>query len=90
MRPEEKTEAKRQFQQQKFVSKEQRKVRNRIDFLEKEIGKREERMKGIETVLSQPGQDTDVMELTREYLTLKRDLDAFTEEWTTLMEQMES
>ncbi len=90
VRPEEKTEAKRQFQQQKFVSKEQRKVRNRIDFLEKEIGKREERMKGIETVLSQPGQDTDVMELTREYLTLKRDLDAFTEEWTTLMEQMES
>ena len=90
VRPEEKTEAKRQFQQQKFVSKEQRKVRNRIDFLEKEIGKREERMKEIETVLSQPGQDTDVMELTREYLTLKRDLDAFTEEWTTLMEQMES
>ena len=90
VRPEEKTEAKRQFQQQKFVSKEQRKVKNRIDFLEKEIGKREERMKGIETVLSQPGQDTDVMELTREYLTLKRDLDAFTEEWTTLMEQMES
>ncbi len=90
VRPEEKTEAKRQFQQQKFVSKEQRKVRNRIDFLEKEIGKREERMKEIESVLSQPGQDTDVMELTREYLTLKRDLDAFTEEWTTLMEQMES
>ena len=90
VRPEEKTEAKRQFQQQKFVSKEQRKVKNRIDFLEKEIGKREERMKEIETVLSQPGQDTDVMELTREYLTLKRDLDAFTEEWTTLMEQMES
>ena len=90
VRPEEKTKAKRQFQQQKFVSKEQRKVRNRIDFLEKEIGKREERMKEIETVLSQPGQDTDVMELTREYLTLKRDLDAFTEEWTTLMEQMES
>ena len=71
-------------------SKEQRKLKNRVDFLEKEIGKDEKRMKEIEAVLAAPGPQDDIMELTREYLELKRSLDAATEEWTDLMMQLES
>ena len=61
-------------------------MRNRISFLETEIGKDEARMKKIESVLAAPGPSDDIMELTREYLELKRDLDAKTDEWATLME----
>ena len=73
----------------KAQSKEQRKIKNRVDYLEKEIEKDEKRMKEIETVLAAPGPQDDIMELTREYLELKRSLDTATEEWTTLMEQLE-
>ena len=73
----------------KAQSKEQRKIKNRVDFLEKEIGKDETRMKEIEAVLGAPGPGDDIMELTREYLELKRSLDAATEEWTELMEKLE-
>ena len=87
---EEKAASVQKFQQQKFVSKEQKKIKNRIDWLEKEIGKRESKMADIEKVLSNPGKDDDIMELTREYLEQKRDMDAFTEEWTQLMENLEN
>ena len=83
-------EQEKQFQQQKFVSKEQRKLQNRVSFLEKEIARREGRMGEIEKLLSAPGPQDDVMELTREYLELKRALDADTDEWTTLMEQLDN
>ena len=77
------------FQAHKALSKEQRKLKNRVDWLEKEIEKREKRMKAIEQVLGSPGPQDDIMELTREYLELKRALDADTEEWTELMEKIE-
>ena len=41
-------------------------------------------MKEIEAVLSAPGEGDDIMELTREYLELKRDCDAWTSEWVEL------
>ena len=85
----EKTASQQQFQAHKALSKEQRKLKNRVDYLEKEIEKREKRMKEIEQVLGNPGPKDDIMELTREYLELKRALDADTEEWTSLMEQLE-
>ncbi len=78
--------AREDFASRKAVSKEARKVRNRISFLEAEIGKDEARMKKIESVLAAPGPTDDIMELTREYLELKRDIDAKTDEWATLME----
>ena len=65
----------------KARSKEEKKRRNRVSFLEKEIEKLEARMKEIEAVLSSPKEGDDIMELTREYLECKRDLDAKTEEW---------
>ena len=43
-------------------------------------------MKEIETVLSSPKETDDIMELTRSYLELKRELDARTDEWAELME----
>ena len=80
---------KQEFMAKKIVSKEERKVRNRIAFLEKEIASAETKMKKIETVLSNPGENDDVMELTRTYLEHKRDLDAWTEEWAELSEKIE-
>lgn len=80
---------KQEFMAKKIVSKEERKVRNRIAFLEKEIASAEAKMKKIETVLSNPGENDDVMELTRTYLEHKRDFDAWTEEWAELSEKIE-
>ncbi len=64
--------------------KQDRKTRNRISWLECEIEKLETRMKAIEAILSAPGPDDDIMDLTREYLECKRDLDAKTDEWGSL------
>ena len=80
---------KQDFIAKKTISKEERKLRNRISFLEKEIESAENKMKKIETVLANPGKDDDVMELTRTYLEHKRDLDAMTEEWAELSEQID-
>ena len=85
-----KVQAQESFQARKAVSKELRKLQNRVDYLEKEIGKLEKRQAAIEKVLAAPGQEDDVMELTREYLENKRSLDAFTEEWSTRMEELEN
>ena len=89
-KPAEKKASAQEFQVQKGISKEQRKIQNRISFLEKEIARREGRMGEIETVLANPSPKDDIMELTREYLELKMALDADTDEWTTLMEQLDS
>ena len=78
------------FREQKALSRENRKVRNRVSFLEKEIGRLESRMAQIEKILAAPGKEDDIMDLTREYLEDKRSLDAFTEEWTDCMEQLDN
>ena len=70
---------------QKEKSREDRKKKNRIDWLEKEISRIEAEMKQIETRLEAPSPQDDIMELTRSYLELKRDLDAWTDEWGTLI-----
>jgi len=62
-----------------------RRKKSRINWLESEIEKLEKRMKAIESVLSSPGEKDDIMELTREYLECKRDLDFKTEEWGNLI-----
>ena len=85
-----KEEAKQEYQAKKFVSKEEKKIRNRISFLEKKIEEYETKMAEIEAVLSNPGPDDDVMELTRAYLENKRELDYKMEEWSELNEKLES
>lgn len=72
-------------EQQREAAKTDRKKKNRIAFLECEIGKLEEKMKEIENTLSTPSESDDIMELTRNYLELKRDLDAKTVEWGDLI-----
>lgn len=80
---------KQKYEAKRVESKEERKLRNRISFLEKESSKLEDEMKKVESVLSSPGKDDDVMELTRQYLEYKRDLDAKTEEWAELSEKID-
>lgn len=72
----------------KNENREQKKIQNRIAFLEAESDKISARMKKIEAVLSAPGEGDDIMELTREYLELKRDLDTKTQEWERLVESV--
>lgn len=84
-----KEEAKQEYQAKKFVSKEERKIKNRISFLEKGIEEIEGKMKEIETVLSNPKPEDDVMELTRAYLENKRELDFKMEEWEKLSESLD-
>ena len=79
--PEKKAVAQQEYQSKKSVSREERRLRNRMSFLEKTIAETEARMKDIEKILASPGADDDIMELTRQYLELKRDLDAKTDEW---------
>ena len=82
------TESQKAYNVRKAVSREERKIRNRVNFLENEIDRLEKEMKKIEEVLASPGPDDDIMELTRSYLEHKRDLDARTEEWAELSEQL--
>lgn len=78
------------FEQTKAQTKELRKIRSRIKYLEDQIGRLETRQGEIEKILSNPGETDDIMELTREYLENKRSSDAMTDEWGTLSEQLES
>ncbi len=73
------------FEERKQESKMDRKKKNRISWLECEIGKLEAKMKEIENTLSAPTEKDDIMELTRTYLECKRDLDAKTDEWGELI-----
>lgn len=83
---EQKEVQKQAVEQKRQEVKMDRKKKNRISYLECEIGKLEQKMADIEKILSSPGPDDDIMELTRDYLECKRDLDAKTEEWGELME----
>ena len=84
-----KEEAKQEYQAKRFVSKEERKIRNRISFLEMGIESLENKMAEIEVVLSNPGPDDDIMELTRSYLENKREVDFKMAEWEKLNESLE-
>lgn len=81
-----KVEQKQLVEQKRQEVKMDRKKKNRISYLECEIGKLEQKMAEIEKVLASPGPEDDIMELTRDYLECKRDLDAKTDEWGELME----
>ena len=72
------------YQQQKQQSREEKRVKNRQNQLEKQIAELEAKMGEIEKVLAAPTPDADIMELTRAYLELKRDLDAKMDEWASL------
>ena len=75
---------KQSYQQQKQLSREEKRAKNRQNLLEKQIAGLEEKMAEIEKVLAAPTADADIMDLTRNYLELKRDLDAKMDEWASL------
>ena len=87
---EQKQAAQQSYQARKHLSKEEKKMKNRVDFLEKEISKLEEKQKALEHVLGNPGPSDDIFELTRQYLENKRELDAKTDEWASLSEKLDS
>ncbi len=75
---------KQTYQQQKQQSREEKRAKNRQNLLEKQIAELEAKMADIEKILAAPTPDADIMELTRNYLELKRDLDAKMDEWASL------
>ncbi len=79
-----KPQQKPDYQQQKQQSKEEKRAKNRQNLLEKQIADLEAKMADIEKVLAAPTPDVDIMDLTRDYLELKRDLDAKMDEWASL------
>ena len=85
-----KAEAQVAFNEKKSASKEDRKLKNRVSLIEDEIAKIESDMKTLEAKMAAPEADTDVVELTRQYLEDKRKLDSLTDEWTELMERLEN
>ena len=76
-------------QQDREARRELARLKNRFSNLEKAIASLESRMAEIEKVLSAPKEGDDIMELTRQYLELKRELDIKMEEWATLAEKLE-
>ena len=64
-------------------------LKNRFSNLEKAIAEIEGKMAEIEKVLSSPGEGDDIMELTRNYLEQKRELDIKMEEWASLAEKLD-
>lgn len=77
---------KKAFEENRKAVREDRKRKNRISWLEKEIAGLEEKMKQIEEVLQSPKEGDDIMELTRSYLELKRELDSRADEWGELID----
>ena len=72
------------YQEQKAQSREEKRAKNRQNLLEKQIAELEAKMADIEKVLAAPTPEVDIMDLTRDYLELKRTLDAKMEEWASL------
>ena len=72
------------YQQQKEISRQDKKRKDRIKFLEGEISSLEEAIRKIESELAELVEGLDIMAKTQEYLDLKRKLDAYTEEWFSL------
>ncbi|MCQ2183989.1 MAG: ATP-binding cassette domain-containing protein [Bacteroidales bacterium] len=74
-------ESVQKWEQKKFESKVERMERLAREKLEAEIERLEARQKELEEILGAPSPETDIMELTREYLENKRDIDYKTEQW---------
>lgn len=72
----------------KFISKEERKVRQRIDALEVEIEDKEKKLKEIEAKLMSPAEGDNITSLTAEYMECKSLLDARTSEWEQMVDSI--
>ncbi|MBO4340222.1 MAG: ABC-F family ATP-binding cassette domain-containing protein [Bacteroidales bacterium] len=76
--------------QPKGYTREDRKLRTRLETTEKEIARQEEKLKIIEQSLANPGNNADIFALTALYQDLKQSIDSLTDQWTSLMEQLDN
>ena len=76
--------SKEEYEKMRAASREAKRVKNRLNLLEKQIADLEQKMAQVEAQLSEPKPDTDIMDLTRQYLEYKRDLDMKMDEWAEL------
>jgi len=86
---EEKLRLQEAFEQKKADTKEQRRLRNRVERLETEISALEQQLSDCETALGQTTDHAEVMRLSGEYLQIKDALEGKTAEWERAMEEME-
>ena len=67
-------------------SKEEKRIKNRIAALERDIEALESQMKDLEHKMTLTTEKDEILELTRSYLECKRDLDFKTEQWGELLD----
>lgn len=72
---------KEKYIQQRTLDK---KLRNRIAFLEKNIERLEGELKAVEDRLSAPQPGDNIMEMTQKYVDLKNELDGYMDQWIAL------
>ncbi len=76
-------------QKEREIRRELSRLKNKFSAVEKAIAALESEMAGIETHLASPAEGDDIMDLTRKYLELKRELDFKMDEWASLAEKIE-
>lgn len=84
--PKEESERKKEYLDNKAVSKAERKIKDRIKYLENEITVLENEIKDIEKILAFPGNNDDILKLTQRYQECRDRLEANMEEWGSLLD----
>ena len=82
------SEGKKNFIDQKAVSREEKKLKNQLEKTEKEIERLEAEIKVIEIMLANPEKNNDILKSTRQYLEYKRELDAKISEWDIIVDKI--
>ncbi|MBQ2501668.1 MAG: ABC-F family ATP-binding cassette domain-containing protein [Bacteroidales bacterium] len=81
-----KQERQMSYEELKQKSKEEKRIKNRIAALEKDIEKLEAQMKELEHKMTLTTEKDEILELTRSYLECKRELDFKETEWGELID----
>ena len=82
--PEPKKEKISTYEAQKYLSREERRIKNRQQRLENEISSLEEEISAVEKILASPSPEDDIVELTNKYHYLKLTLETKMDEWASL------
>ncbi|MGP1610507.1 MAG: ABC-F family ATP-binding cassette domain-containing protein [Candidatus Cryptobacteroides sp.] len=82
------SEGKKNFIDQKAVSREEKKLKNQLEKTEKEIERLEAEIKVIEIMLANQEKNNDILKSTRQYLEYKRELDAKISEWDIIVDKI--
>lgn len=82
------SEAKKDFIEQKAISRDERKLKNKVESIENKIAIIESEMKSIEEILANPQKNDDLLPLTMKYNELKQDLEHKTAEWDLTVEKL--